>query len=177
MMKKRWISLIIPLVFILASCASSQSTQQADETTSSEPVTANTEKVSSPSQEDTANETPVPLAESALRDLTEKAKQDLASQFNYGMDQIKVATAKTVTWQDTSLGCPQQDMQYAQVLIPGFWILLEADSKQYPYHTDQESQVVLCLNDLSINAEGTPLPFIPVKPDDIKDGDPWVPVD
>jgi len=180
--KKHSISLLILLILVLASCAPLQPEQQSKELPLSEPVVSNPDDVSSPplsdapSQETNAEGTSIPPAESNLRDLTEKAKNDLVSQFGYAADQIKVLGARTVTWPDASLGCPQQDLQYAQVLTPGFWILLEADSKQYPYHTDQVNQLVLCMDDLSPNAEGTPLPLIPVKPDDIKDGDPLVPV-
>jgi len=47
-----------------------------------------------------------------------------------------LVSAEPVEWPDTSLGNPQPGMFYAQVITPGYKIILEADSHQYEYHTD-----------------------------------------
>ena len=57
---------------------------------------------------------------------------------------------------------------YAQVLTPGFLILLEVDGQQYIYHTDEVETVVLC--------KESDLPMFPVTPGEIDDGQPWIPV-
>lgn len=111
------------------------------------------------------------------RELSEKAIADLSAYLSIDADQIQVVEAKTVEWPDASLGCPQPDTAYAQVVTPGYWILLEAQGQPYPYHTDQKSQIVLCQGSLSGTSLETPMPVIPVNPDEIKDGQPWVPVD
>jgi hypothetical protein len=175
-MYTRYIALLVLLTLTLVGCASPQAVDQDKAPVSNSQQTLPTPVPDSPIQADNTEIASVPSADSALRSLTEKAKNDLVSQFGVQRDQIKILGARTVTWPDASLGCPQQDMAYAEVLTPGYWILLEADSNQYPYHTDQANQLVLCLDDLSPRADMTPLPMIPVKPDDIKDGEPWVPV-
>jgi hypothetical protein len=110
--------------------------------------------------------------------LIEKAKADLVQQFDIRADQIQVVDARAVTWPDTSLGCPQPAQAYAQVLTPGYWVLLEADSQKYPYHADQAEQLILCQNPSSnLETEMPSFPLIPVNPTEIKDGEPWVPVD
>ncbi len=47
------------------------------------------------------------------------------------------------TWPDTSLGCPQKGMMYAQVITPGFRVVLAVNDQDYEYHTDN-ARVVLC---------------------------------
>jgi len=51
---------------------------------------------------------------------------------------------KAVTWSDTSLGYPQEGMEYAQVITEGYQILLEVEDQLYEYHTDNKNVVVLC---------------------------------
>lgn len=114
---------------------------------------------------------------SAPRELVEKAKADLAENLNIGTDQIRLVETQTVNWPDASLGCPQPEIAYAQVITPGYWIVLEAKEQLYPYHTDLGEQVTLCLRSTSDSESELPLPVIPVNPDEIKDGQPWVPVD
>jgi hypothetical protein len=110
------------------------------------------------------------------RALVELAKADLAEQLNIEPDQIHAVESRAVDWPDASLGCPQPDMEYSTVITPGFWILLEAGDMQYPYHTDQAKQVILCMGS-DRNSEAGARPVIPVNPGEIDDGQPWVPVD
>ena len=47
-----------------------------------------------------------------------------------------LVSAEYSEWPDTSLGNPQGEMFYAQVITPGYKIILEAGGAQYEYHTD-----------------------------------------
>jgi len=49
-----------------------------------------------------------------------------------------------VEWSDASLGCPKPGFAYAQVITPGYRIVLTAGQQQYEYHTDKSRAVVLC---------------------------------
>jgi hypothetical protein len=120
---------------------------------------------------------PVDTLDPAIQKVVGKAKEDLSKQLNLDVKQITLLEAKAIDWPDAALGCPQPEMVYATVVTPGYWILLEADGKQYPYHTDRGKQFILCKTK-SLNAtSGTPsLPEIPVNPTEIQDGQPWVPV-
>jgi hypothetical protein len=44
------------------------------------------------------------------------------------------------------LGCPQKGMAYAEVLTPGYLILLEYGGTTYEYHASQGGTVVTCKN-------------------------------
>ncbi len=69
---------------------------------------------------------------------------DLAKQTGIPADQITVEKVEPMEWSDTSLGCPQEGMMYAQVITPGYLIVLNAQGNTYEYHTDQRANVVLC---------------------------------
>jgi hypothetical protein len=85
--------------------------------------------------------TPIPDgAEQAV----ERAKEDLANRKGIDKGQIAVVEVKAVDWPDTSLGCPKPGMMYAQVITPGYRILLSYDGQIYSYHSDQHGRVVYC---------------------------------
>jgi hypothetical protein len=98
--------------------------------------------------------TPVPTAKLPVQStvsvpskaikVVELAKADLAERFAVTTNQIQVVSVQSTEWTDTSLGCPQPGMVYAQVITPGFQILLEINRETYAYHTDQGQNVVLC---------------------------------
>jgi hypothetical protein len=69
---------------------------------------------------------------------------DLAEQTGLSPNEIELVSMEAVEWSDASLGCPQEGFMYAQVITPGFLIILEGQGQQYEYHTDQAGNVVLC---------------------------------
>jgi hypothetical protein len=72
------------------------------------------------------------------------AREDLARRLGLKPESVKVVSVEEVDWRDTSLGCPKPGMMYAQVITPGFRVVLKAGGKTYEYHTDRGSQVILC---------------------------------
>jgi hypothetical protein len=71
------------------------------------------------------------------------AVADLAQRLGLAPDVISVLSIEPVEWPDASLGCAKPGMMYAQVVTPGYRIVLEAGGKTYEYHTGQ-GQVVTC---------------------------------
>ena len=78
------------------------------------------------------------------------ARQDLAGRLGFGPEQadhgISVIQATAQEWPDASLGCPQPGMMYAQVITPGYQIILEAAGRRYDYRAPlrREGPVRLC---------------------------------
>jgi hypothetical protein len=72
-------------------------------------------------------------------------REDLAHRLGLAPEAIQLVSVEAVEWSDTSLGCPQPGMMYAQVITPGFLVILEGEGERYTYHTDQGRFVVLCL--------------------------------
>ena len=74
------------------------------------------------------------------------AREDLASRKGIDKDDITVVNIEPVDWPDASLGCPEPGKMYAQVITPGYRILLSYKKEKYKYHSDKENRVVYCDN-------------------------------
>lgn len=83
---------------------------------------------------------PIPGSEDALA----AAIADLSARTGLPAEDIRLVSMEAMEWSDASLGCPQEGFMYAQVITPGFLIILEAEGQQYEYHTDQAENVMLC---------------------------------
>jgi hypothetical protein len=83
---------------------------------------------------------PLPGSEESLA----AAIADLVEQAGLAEEEIRLVSMEAVEWRDASLGCPQEGFMYAQVITPGYLIILEAAGQEYEYHTDQRANVVLC---------------------------------
>jgi hypothetical protein len=86
---------------------------------------------------------PAPAGQGAER-VIQLARQDMAQELNVSIDEIREVSVEAVEWPDTSLGCPQPGMMYAQVITPGFKVVLAAKGQTVEYHTDSGRRVVSC---------------------------------
>jgi len=59
-------------------------------------------------------------------------------------EQLVIARAESVVWNDGSLGCPEPGMMYTQALVNGYWIVIEAAGKQYDFRVDRGGSFRLC---------------------------------
>ena len=75
--------------------------------------------------------------------LVEQARTDLAQRLGSPAGSFTLKRAEAIEWPDASLGCPKPGIVYAQVLTPGYLIVLEANGKDYEYHADRR-HVVYC---------------------------------
>lgn len=98
--------------------------------------------------------TPLPgqgpaILPAGTEELVDTAKKMLAemSAVQVMANEIQVASLEPVEWRDTSLGCPQEGMAYAQVITPGYMIVLEAGGQTYEFHTNTTDQVVPCFKE------------------------------
>jgi len=101
------------------------------------------------------------------------AQKDLARRLGLAPKAIRLVSVEAVEWSDASLGCPQPGMMYAQVITPGFRVVLEAKRQKYQYHTDVGRFVVLCRGE---GLPTDPVPLMPVAPHGIP-GKPRMPAD
>jgi hypothetical protein len=62
------------------------------------------------------------------------AKDDLSARLSISDEEITVISVESVNWPDTSIGLPEPDKVYAQVIVPGFKITLGALGQDYLYH-------------------------------------------
>ena len=81
-------------------------------------------------------EVPQAILESILKEAAAQAKVD--------RDQLVIARAQSVVWSDGSLGCPEPGMMYTQILVNGYWVIIEAGSKQYDFRVGSGGSFRLC---------------------------------
>jgi hypothetical protein len=72
------------------------------------------------------------------------ARRDLAQRLKRTEATISVASIEAVDWSDASLGCPEPGMVYAQMITPGYRLILVANGERYEYHTDQGQRAFYC---------------------------------
>jgi hypothetical protein len=66
-------------------------------------------------------------------EIVAKVSDDLSSRTGA---EVVLVSLEAVDWPDTSLGNPQGEMFYAQVITPGYKIVLASGGANYEYHTD-----------------------------------------
>ena len=88
--------------------------------------------------------TPILGAAGGAERAVERAKEDLAGRKGIDKGEITTVAVEAVNWSDTCLGCPEPDMMYAQVITPGYRILLSCGAEIHVYHSDRADRVVYC---------------------------------
>jgi hypothetical protein len=81
-----------------------------------------------------------------LQNLLEIAADDLARKLSIPKTEIAVKAVFDVIWPDAGLGCSQSGMASAQVLTPGYLIMLQHNNMSYEYHADKGTYVTYCKN-------------------------------
>ena len=90
-----------------------------------------------------------PTAPPRAREAIQAARAFLARELEIPADEIELLSVEAETWSDTSLGCPQPGHGYAQVITPGYRMLLAARSRRYEVHTDETGRLVVLCDGLS----------------------------
>ena len=69
------------------------------------------------------------------------ARDDLREQLDVEPESVKIKSVEKVDWNDTSLDNPQPGMMYAQVITPGFKMVLDVQGETHTYHTSADRVV------------------------------------
>ncbi|MEW6033624.1 MAG: hypothetical protein AB1603_02080 [Chloroflexota bacterium] len=62
------------------------------------------------------------------------AKAALATKLGVEQSKVSLFRVEAVDWPDTSLGVPEPGKLYAQVITPGFRVVLSHGGTEYEYH-------------------------------------------
>jgi hypothetical protein len=77
----------------------------------------------------------------ALQSLVDLARVNLAQRLGIEPEAVTVQSIEETEFPDASLGVPEPDMLYAQVLTPGYTIKLAANGQTYEYRASDERLV------------------------------------
>ena len=88
--------------------------------------------------------TPVPPASIAAEAELAPIVAAIADELNVAPEEVTVVSATPEIWPDASLGCPQPDMLYAQVVTAGFRVVVDAAGEEIEFHSDERGSVVRC---------------------------------
>jgi hypothetical protein len=80
----------------------------------------------------------------SLQSVTEAALADAARQTGIERARLTVLEAQAVTWQNGSLGCPEEGMAYTDALVPGYRVRIQAGDRVLDYHASARGGVMLC---------------------------------
>jgi hypothetical protein len=132
-------ALLVASTLIASACAASPTPPAATSAVATQPapspaavVARSPSVVASPSPGAQNN----PAAQAAVR--------EAAAHLGMSEADVKVEQLEARQWSDASLGCPRQGVLYAQVLTPGYLIVVSGGGKQLEYHSDERGRVVLC---------------------------------
>jgi hypothetical protein len=109
----------------LASCGAGETAETTTPSTAVSTTVAGVTPTSSPDD---------PAVHPGLASRVALAVTDLAERLAVPESEIEVVSAQPVTWPDSSLGCPEPGMQYAQVMTDGARIELASGGTTYSYH-------------------------------------------
>ena len=124
----RRLTVAIALVAVLSACAADLGQGSA------------TSLPSSPSSPSAALELDVPAA------MLDALVQLAADDTGIAPDDIRIVTAKGVTWSDGSLGCPEEGQMYTQALVPGYRVVLDVAGEKIAYHASGSGDFRPCAN-------------------------------
>ncbi len=71
----------------------------------------------------------------------------VAERAGVAESEVTVKEARVVNWGTSAVGCPRDDMNYMQVIVPGVLVLLEVDGKVYRYHGEAKREPFYCPDD------------------------------
>jgi hypothetical protein len=139
------------LAAALAGCASARTTpteaQPSDQGQSPEPP-ATEEVPELPTIE--PSETPLvqsPTAEptgEVPSEILDEITADLIKRTGAQRGDIQLVKAEAVVWNDASLGCPKPGEFYIQILVEGYWVVLQVEGVEYDYRASDSGNFILC---------------------------------
>ena len=142
--------LVLILVAVLTGCAGTVVTQPEAPTTGgkttpvlevpelrlTQTLPAGLERIQPTESNPVVGDVPAKILDEIIADLLKRTGADLRD--------IKVIRSEAVVWNDGSLGCPKPGEFYIQVLMSGYWVILDVDGGNYDYRANDSGYFFLC---------------------------------
>jgi hypothetical protein len=84
------------------------------------------------------------VVDPALQPLIDVVQQQLSQHLGVAPEDMEVLEARSVVWNDGSIGCPTPGMAYIQVQVEGALVRLRVGDQTYEYHTGGNRAPFLC---------------------------------
>ncbi len=141
----RKLVILFVLLGLLAACGQTTPATPPNTTSPTGPATAPPAPTGAPTSATLPTE-PTPGGD-VEQELGRKASAALAQHLGVSADQLTLISVTPQTWSDSSLGCPDPDRAYAQVIVEGYLIVVSAGGQNYPIHTSSDGlPLILCQN-------------------------------
>jgi hypothetical protein len=98
--------------------------------------------VPTPPTSPTSPVSPLSTPEAILPVAVMAAEQDLSASLGVPVEEIQVVSYEQREWPDACLGLASEGEVCAQVITPGWQVVLRAQGEQYVFRTDEDGQVV-----------------------------------
>ena len=86
-----------------------------------------------------------PYDDTVPSEIETAARKLLADELNVDEGDFRLDGSESVQWSDASLGCPKEGMMYAQVITPGYRLVIHSAGTSHAVHTNSDgSNVVVC---------------------------------
>jgi hypothetical protein len=89
-------------------------------------------------------DTPAQARAPGNQDMLSRMSQDLAQRLAVQASVFQVLGARSVVWDDSSLGCPQPGRSYLPAQTPGLRVVFGYQGKSYQYHASERGDFVYC---------------------------------
>ena len=80
----------------------------------------------------------------AAQGAVDAAVGDGALRLGLPAEQLSIERIEAQEWSSSALGCPQPGFFYAQVITPGFLVVVTGGGRRLEYHTDTRGRAVMC---------------------------------
>lgn len=131
------VSIIVAAVLLATSCGGDDSAVEDDESSAAKDTGSSIASDGTSDQgDDSEGQTvgPEPI-DKGLQPFIDDAVNQLVETLGVASADITVQAARLVVWTDSSLGCPDPKMEYAQVPADGSVIELVVDGETYWFHS------------------------------------------
>ncbi len=128
-------SIICLLAFYTISCSNNQTSDSPDTTTESPAINTSTERVEkleTPSK--TVNDLPKVVKSAVLSDATKRAGTPVGK--------LRIIKSQKQSWADSCLGLAEPDKICAQVIVPGWKVIVSDGQNELIYRTDNKGKQV-----------------------------------
>lgn len=77
--------------------------------------------------------------------MVEAAVSQAAMDFGVSRAEVELTNYSEQLWPSTALGCPEPGKSYAQIVVPGFQVVVSIDQTIAIYHTG-DGRAIHCLD-------------------------------